>query len=237
MKRYDLIVIGTGNAGTAMSLEARHSGWSVAIVDELPFGGTCAVKGCIPKKILFSAAEVIERAESMKNKGINGDIRVVWPDLIRFKRTFTDPVPSIKDCTFAEKGIETYHGHARFLDKNSIQVGNNILTGRFIGIATGAVPRKLGIPGEELVSLSDEFLVMNSLPERIVFIGGGLISFEFANVAARSGAKVTILQRSKQALKNFDPFLVDLLIQSLQIIGIEIMADAPVKNFPQRIPR
>jgi glutathione reductase (NADPH) len=235
MKRYDLIVIGTGNAGTAMSLEARHSGWSVAIVDELQFGGTCAVKGCIPKKILFSAAEVIERVESMKTKGINGDIRVVWPDLIRFKRTLTDPVPSIKDFTFAEKGIETYHGHARFLDKNTIQVGNNILTGRFIGIATGAVPRKLGIPGEELVSLSDEFLAMNSLPDRIVFIGGGLISFEFANVAAWSGAKVTILQRSKRALKNFDSFLVDLLIQSLQTIGIEIMADAPVVSVKKEL--
>ena len=91
-----------------MSFKARHAGWKVAITDELPYGGTCAVKGCLPKKVLVGAAEVIERAYAMKNKGISGDLRIDWPELIRFKRTFTDPVPLTKKETFAKEGIDTF---------------------------------------------------------------------------------------------------------------------------------
>ena len=228
--RYDLLVIGTGNAGTAMALEARHGGWTVAITDELPYGGTCAVKGCIPKKVLVGAAEVLERAKSMEAKGIVGDIRIVWPELIRFKRTFTDPVPSIQNSTYAKNGIDTYHGQARFLERNVLMVGDTTLTARFIGVATGAVPKRLGIPGEEFVSTSDDFLAMESLPERIVFIGGGYISFEFAHVAAMAGADVTILHRGDQVLKNFDPFLEGLLVQAFWAKGIKILTNMPVTS-------
>ena len=227
---YDLIVIGTGNAGMAMSLKARHAGWSVAITDELPYGGTCAVKGCIPKKVLVGAAEVIERANSMKNNGISGDLRIVWPDLIRFKRTFTDPVPLTKKETFAKEGIDTFHDHARFVGMNTLQIGDKTLSTHFIGIATGAVPKRLGIPGEEYVSTSDDFLAMESLPERIIFIGGGFISFELAHVAAKAGAKVTILHRSGMVLKEFDPFLVDILMQTMGTSGMKIFTDMPVTS-------
>lgn len=214
----------------AMSGEARHAGWKGAVIDELPYGGTCAVKGCIPKKVLVGAAEVIERADAMKNKGISGDLRIVWPDLIRFKRTFTDPVPVTRKETFTKKGIDAFQGHARFIGRNVIQVGDKTLGARFIGIATGAIPRRLGIPGEEFVSTSDEFLAMESLPERILFIGGGVISFELAHVAAKAGAKVTILHRSGVVLKEFDPFLVGILMQALRASGIEILTDMPVTS-------
>ena len=229
-RTYDLIVIGTGNAGTAMSLEARRAGWKVAIADELPFGGTCAVKGCIPKKILVGAAEVIVRAKSMQNKGIDGDIRIKWPELISFKRTFTDPVPLTRSRSYAEKGLDAYCGHARFLGRSTLQVGDKTLTARFIGIATGAAPRRLGIPGERLVSSSDDFLAMETIPKRIIFVGGGFISFEFAHVATSAGATVTILHRSGQVLKNFDPFLVDILLKALRASGIEIHTNMPVKS-------
>ena len=92
----------------------------VAIADELSFGGTCAVKGCIPKKVLVSAAEVIVRAKSMQNKGINGDIRIKWPELTTFKRTFTDSIPSTRSRTYAERGIDTYCGHADFSEETSL---------------------------------------------------------------------------------------------------------------------
>ena len=211
-----------------MALEARNAGWKVAITDELPYGGTCAVKGCIPKKVLVGVAEVMERANAMKNNGISGDLRIVWPDLIRFKRTFTDPVPITRKDKFAKEGIDAYHEHARFLGRNTLQVGDTTLHTRFIGIATGAVPRRLGIPGEEFVSTSDDFLAMESLPEQIVFIGGGFISFELAHVAAKAGAAVTILHRSGMVLKEFDPFLVGILVQALRASGIEILTDMPV---------
>jgi glutathione reductase (NADPH) len=225
---YDLVVIGTGNAGMAMALEARRAGWKIAITDELPYGGTCAVKGCIPKKVLFGAAEVIERAHALETRGISGDLHIVWPDLMRFKRTFTDPVPATKEVVLREKGIATYHGHARFLGEDTLQVGGKILKTRFTGIATGAIPRKLGIPGEEFVCASEDFLAAVSLPERIVFIGGGFISFEFAYLAAKAGSAVTILHRSGDVLKEFDPSLVGILLEVLRAAGIEIFTDMPV---------
>ena len=229
-KTYDLIVIGTGNAGTAMSLEARHAGWRVAIVDELPFGGTCALRGCIPKKVLVGAADVIIRTKFMRNKGLDGDIRIKWPELMSFKRTFTDPIPLTRSRTYAERGLDAYSGHARFLGRNTLQVGDKTLTARFIGITTGAVPRRLGIPGERFASSSDDFLAMKENPNRIIFIGGGIISFEFANVAASAGATVTILHRSDRVLKNFDPFLVDILVKSFMKSGVEIRTNMPVKS-------
>jgi len=211
-----------------MSFKARHAGWKVAITDELPYGGICAVKGCLPKKVLVGAAEVIERAYAMKNKGISGDLRIDWPDLIRFKRTFTVRVPITRKEAFVKEGIDTFHDHARFVGRNTLRIGNTTLSTRFIGIATGAVPRRLGIPGEDYVSTSDDFLAMDKLPERIIFIGGGFISFELAYVAAKAGASVTILHRGGMVLKEFDPFLVDLLTQSMKACGIGILTEMPV---------
>ncbi len=226
--RYDLVVIGTGNAGMHMALTAHRAGWRVAVSDELPYGGTCAIKGCIPKKVLVGAAEIVERAEAMQNRGITGTPRIVWSDLIRFKRTFTDPVPAAREEIFRRKEIDSFHGHTRFLGKNTLQAGKTRCTARFIGIATGAIPRSLGIPGEPWVNSSDEFLAMESLPEDIVFIGGGFISFELACVAATAGAHVTILHRSGRVLKEFDPFLVDMLVEALREKGMEIHTDMPV---------
>src|SRR6266852_7864755 len=95
MKNFDLIVVGTGAAGASAAFECRSAGWNIAIIDSRPFGGTCALRGCDPKKVLVGAAEVIERTRLMAGIGIaSDDIRIDWPALIRFKRTFTDPVRS-----------------------------------------------------------------------------------------------------------------------------------------------
>jgi glutathione reductase (NADPH) len=123
---YDLIVIGTGNAGTAMSLEALREGWRVAIVDELQFGGTCALKGGVPKKVLTGAADLTVLAKNMRNKGIDGDIRIKWHELMSFKRTFTDPIPLKRSRMYAERGLDTYNGHARFLGRNTLLAGDKI---------------------------------------------------------------------------------------------------------------
>ncbi|MDD1675642.1 MAG: NAD(P)/FAD-dependent oxidoreductase [Methanomicrobiales archaeon] len=233
-REYDLVVIGTGNAGMAMVIEARHAGWKVAIADELPYGGTCAVKGCIPKKVLVGAAEVIDRAKAMQGKGISGALRIAWPDLIRFKRTFTDTVPAARENRFAKEGVDTYHGHARFLGRNTLLVGDTTLSSRFIGIATGAVPRRLDIPGEQFISISEDFLAMETIPDRIVFIGGGFISFELGYVAARAGADVTILHRGERPLGEFDPFLVDLLVDDLRASGIRILTGMAVTSIEKK---
>jgi len=188
-KQFDLIVIGTGSAASTVAHECRSAGWDVAIIDSRPFGGTCALRGCDPKKVLVGIAEIVDQVRRMNGLGVGAEnTRIKWSELMRFKRSFTDPVPKNSERSFAKAGIAPFHGRARFVDSTTVEVGEDVLVGRYVVIATGAMPRKLGIQGEQYVTTSDQFLELETLPQRIVFIGGGYISFEFAHVAARAGA-------------------------------------------------
>jgi glutathione reductase (NADPH) len=240
---FDLIVIGTGTAASVTALKCNSAGWSVAIVDSLPFGGTCALRGCDPKKVLVEAAKVIDSNQRHENKGIIGSqgVHIKWSDLIRFKRTFTDPFPKSREDRYINAGIVPFHGHAKFVGPTTVKVkrgdsriNNNdtILNGKHILIATGSKPMNLNIPGSENIITSDQFLELgyDNLPDRIVFIGGGYISFEFAHIAARCGANVTILHRGKQPLEHFDPDLVNRLVQRSRDIGIDVRLEAAVKS-------
>ncbi len=146
---FDLIVIGTGTAGGAVASRCRNAGWRVAIVDELPYGGTCALRGCDPKKVLVGGAELTDWNRRMRGRGIVGETEISWPDLMRFKRTFTDPVPAARQQAFAKAGIATYCGPARFVGAERLSVDGQVLEARHFVIAAGAKPRRLGIPGEE----------------------------------------------------------------------------------------
>jgi glutathione reductase (NADPH) len=230
-KTFDLVVIGTGAAASTVASRCRTAGWQVAIVDSRPFGGTCALRGCDPKKVLVGAAELMDWNRRMEGKGVHTDqSRIAWPELMRFKRSFTDPVPKSREESFARAGIAAFHGRARFVSPKAIQVGEDVLEGRYMLVAAGARPVGLAIPGEEYVTTSDQFLELEELPRRIVFIGGGYISFEFAHVAARAGAQVTILHRGARPLERFDPDLVDQLAERTRALGIDLQLQAEAKR-------
>lgn len=217
---YDLIVIGSGTAAQVAIARVRKRGWRVAVIDHRPFGGTCALRGCDPKKMLVSGEEALDAVRRMKTHGVSGDVRTDWPALMAFKRSFTDPVPGKQARHYADLGVDAYHGFARFTAPDQIEVGGRELVGRHILIATGASPVPLGIAGEELVSTSDQFLELETLPRRIVIIGGGYIAAEFSHLAARAGARVTILQRGPRLLPQFDETVVGWLMPSFDALGI-----------------
>lgn len=229
-KQYDLIVIGTGTAATTVATKCRAAGWNVAIVDYQPFGGTCALRGCDPKKVLVGAAEVIDWAHRMQGKGISEqDLHIDWGALMAFKRSFTDPVPSKLENSLEKQGIDVFHGRARFRGPTSLEVEGQLLAARHILIATGAKPMDLGIPGEEHLITSDRFLELEELPQRIVVVGGGFIAFEFAHIAARARAKVTVLEQLPRFLRPFDPDLVGWLVDRSRQIGIDLHAGTSVE--------
>ena len=114
MSDFDVIVIGTGVTGQTVAEELARAGKRVAIVDRREYGGTCTLRGCEPKKVLVTAAEVVERARAQEGNGPTGDVRLDWPALIAFKRTFTDPVPQGIEAYLKSAGVETLHGQARF---------------------------------------------------------------------------------------------------------------------------
>ena len=225
---YDLVVLGSGTAAQVASARVRAAGWTVAVIDHRPFGGTCALRGCDPKKMLVSGEEAVDAARRMRGHGVEGELQMRWPDLMAFKRSFTDPVPQKQKRRCAEQGIDAFHGLARFTGTDTVCVDGAELRARHILIATGARPVPLGMPGEEHVATSDDFLELEELPKRIVLIGGGYIAAEFSHLAARAGANVTVLQRGARMLPAFDPDLVGWLMESFGELGIDVRTEATV---------
>ncbi|MGH9984190.1 MAG: FAD-dependent oxidoreductase, partial [Nitrososphaeraceae archaeon] len=241
---FDLIVIGTGAAASRVAYKCNAAGWKVAVVDSRPFGGTCALRGCDPKKVLVGAAEVIDANYRMKDKALHHsgtNTAIDWNELIRFKRTFTDPVPKNREEAFNKAGITTCHGRAQFRGPRSIKVATkpddeaaNHIEGRYMVIASGAKPVDLNVSGKENIITSDQFLDLEYLPDKIVFVGGGYISFEFAHIAARAESKVKILHRGNRPLNNFDPDLVNMLVQRTHDIEVDVQLRTEVKSLERR---
>ncbi len=227
-RRFDLIVVGTG-VTSAVASRCREAGWTVAVVDSRPFGGTCALRGCLPKKILVGAAEAVHHARDMATIGVPAAaLTIDWPALMRFKRSLIDPTPQRTEQAWAKIGVEQFPGRARFVDPTTLGVGDDHLIGRRVLIAAGAMPEPLKFPGADRLATSEEFLNLDRMPARIVFVGGGYISFEFAHVAARAGADVTILHRGARPLAGFDSDLVDRLVRRTPELGIRVELDIEV---------
>jgi glutathione reductase (NADPH) len=230
---FDLIVIGTGVAGSSPAQKCAGKGKNVAIIDYRPFGGTCQLRGCDPKKILVGAASIIDQNQRMQGNGIDSDAHINWQDLIAFKRAYTDPVPDKKEESMREAGITVFHGKASFLDEQTISINDQEIVGEKILVATGNKPSPIPIKGFEHLTTSDTFMELDELPEKIVFVGGGYISFEFAHVAVRAGADVTILHRSEQPLKSFDSDMVDVLLEKTKDLGISVHLNRDVQSVEQ----
>jgi glutathione reductase (NADPH) len=230
MERFDAIVIGTGVAGQTAAGELSAAGKRVAVIDRREFGGTCALRGCEPKKVLFTAAEVAERAAAQAGNGVSGALRVDWTSLVAFKRTFTDPIPSAIERSLTEGGAVALHGEARCVSEDTIGVGGTEHAADHFVIATGAVPRPLGIPGAGLVTDAEGFMAADALGERVAVIGGGYISFEFAHIAAAAGARAVVLHRGARVLEGFDPDLAEMLARGYRDAGIEVRTEAVVSE-------
>lgn len=226
--RFDVAVIGSGSAGTQAALTARKAGLSVAIIDERPYGGTCALRGCDPKKVLVHAARVLEQTQRLHELGVlDGTPDVSWPQLIRFKRTFTDPVSGHREQTYRDAGIAMLHGRASFADKQTLFVAQDTVHASHIVIASGAQEVHVA-RGDDTLLTSETFMELEQLPESLLFVGGGYIAFEFAHVAARAGAAVTILHKDERPLHGFDPDAVERLVALSRAAGITIHLETDV---------
>ena len=229
-KKFDLVAIGSGAAASTVAMTCRKAGWSVALIDSRPLGGL----GCDPKKVLVGATEALDWTERLRARGVQAsDVRIDWPELMRYKRSFTEPVPVSREKSFTQAGVDVFHGRARFVGPTAVRVGDEVLEARHVHIGTGAKPADLAIDGKEHLTTNDQFLELEELPPRILFVGGGYISFEFAHVARRAGAAVTLLHRSAPPLKGFDPDLVDRLVERTRRLGIDVHLSTEVQAIEQ----
>ncbi len=219
----DVLVIGTGTAGYTLALALSKAGRKVAVVDNRPYGGTCAMRGCQPKKYLVAAAEVAHLSHQMSRIGIQPVAQIDWPALMKSKSAFTEAVPSRTEKVFQKAGIEQLYGTAHFISADEVAIGPDLtIRAEHIVIATGSKTAKLDFPGAEFTITSDEFLELDQLPPRVAFIGGGYIAMEFAHVAHAAGAAVSVLQRTNQILKRFDAELVNRLVDASISSGMTV---------------
>ncbi len=229
-EEYDVFVIGTGTAGKSVAKDCAAQGLKVAIADNREFGGTCATRGCDPKKVLLGLTEILESAKKMKGKGIDTIPKGNWEDLMAFKETFVDPVPAATEKSLKKQGITLYHQSPQFLDKNTLSVEGKTVKAKKIVIATGQIPVDLGIPGWKYVLISNDFLNLKILPKSMIFIGAGYIGMEFAHIAARFGVKVIIIEFAPRPLMNYDENMVEYLQQASEELGIEFILNAEVSE-------
>ena len=229
-KHFDVFVIGTGTAGKRVAKSCANQGLKTAIADNREFGGTCANRGCDPKKVLVGLTEIIERSKQMQGNGLLKMPEISWQELMKFKKTFTDAVPAVTEKNLRKMGIEMYHQSPKFLDKNTLSVEGKTITADKIVIATGNKPLKLKIPGIEMALVSDDFLELEELPVSMIFIGAGYIGMELSHIAARFGVKVTVIEAAHRALTNFDEDMVNYLQEASEELGIKFIFNAEVSE-------
>ena len=233
MQNFDVVVIGTGTAGQTCAYDLLAEGMSVAVIESsVTPGGICALHGCQAKKWFYEVAELMGKSRHLKGLGVTGLPQVKWSDVLRKKNEFTAAIPENTIKNIKGNGAEYFAGKAAFWDAHTITIENERISGENIVVAVGAKPMTLPFDGHEHLISSDEFLELESLPGRIVFIGGGFISFEFAHFSARLGednCEIYILEASDRVLGPFDEDLVESLVESSEKDGITIKTGVAVK--------
>ena len=200
-------------------------------MDRRRFGGTCALRGCNSKKVLLNAAKVVDAARRSDGVLVAGGkaVGLDWPRLHAFQETFTDPVPPGRIEQFRDAGAALYAGAARFTGEDTLTVepdgGGAPIALRFgrVVIAAGSVPVPLDVPGKEFLTHSDGFLDAPDVPARVVLVGGGYISLEFAHALLRADRAVTILESTPHVLDPFDAVLADRLADRTRELGATVL--------------
>ncbi|WP_353090141.1 FAD-dependent oxidoreductase, partial [Synechococcus lacustris] len=202
---FDLLVIGAGSGGLAAAKRSARHGAKVAIVEADRVGGTCVIRGCVPKKLLVYGSEYKELFRDAKSFGWEAsDPKLHSNILLQNVRNEVNRLNQLHINLLAQANVELISGMASFSDSHTIQVGDKNYSAKNILIAVGGKPTRLPIPGGSLGWVSDDLFEQQSLPKSIVIIGAGYIACEFACILAGLGVSVTQIVRGNSILKGFD---------------------------------
>ncbi len=220
---YDLLVLGAGSGGVRAARLAGGYGARVAIVEELRVGGTCVLRGCVPKKLLVYGSQFRDGFEDAVAFGWDAHLPTFdWGKLIANKNRELDRLNGIYIKLLKDAGVEILEGRARLIDAHTVRIGQHAVSAETILIATGSRPRMPAIPGIEHAITSNEALDLPALPARLIIVGGGYIAVEFAGIFQTLGCEVTMMIRGEELLTGFDDDVRVTLAQEMRKRGVEI---------------
>ena len=228
---YDLFTIGAGSGGVRASRMAGQFGAKVAIAEHDRVGGTCVIRGCIPKKLLSYAAHYAEDLEDARGFGWSvGEASFSWPALVAAKNREIARLEGVYRSALENAGVTLISGSARLADAHTVEIGGKRVTAENILVATGGRPTRPAMPGAGLAITSDEAFELPELPRRILIAGGGYIAAEFAGIFRGLGAEVTLAYRGAQILRGFDDDLRSHLHREMTKKGVRILLDSSVSR-------
>jgi glutathione reductase (NADPH) len=233
---YDMITIGGGSGGVRASRFAASTyGVKTAVVENLRIGGTCVMRGCVPKKLLVYAGHFAEDFEDATGYGWDvGAPAFDWPRLIANKNKELDRLEGVYHRLLRDAGVDELTGTGRVIDANTVEIagpdGTRTCTAKYILIATGGWPSLPDIPGIEHAITSNEALDLNHLPARIAIVGGGYIAVEFAGIFNGLGADTHVIIRAENILRGFDPAVRDTLHDEMTKKGVSIHQETTVQS-------
>lgn len=228
---YDLFVIGAGSGGVRAGRLAAELGAKVAIAEEYRVGGTCVIRGCVPKKLLVYGGRYGSAFADARNFGWTSDnLRLDWPRLIGNVRREVDRLNGVYTRTLEKAGVHIILDCAVLEDPHTVRLANGEapIRAKTILIATGGHPMIPKLPGSEHFISSNDCFQLEQLPESIVIVGAGYIGMEFASIFAGLGVKVSVIHRGDQVLRNFDANLRDGLAEALRKRGIDIRINTDI---------
>jgi glutathione reductase (NADPH) len=230
-----LLVIGAGSGGVRAARVAAGYGAKVAIVEEHRIGGTCVIRGCVPKKLLVYGAHFAEDLEDARRFGWQvGSAQFDWPTLRDNVLAEVSRLSGLYQQTLENHNVEILSGHAIVTGPNSARVEGREIGAKIILIATGARPQTLAVPGIEHAITSNEAFHLEKLPARVVIAGGGYIANEFAGVFNELGSKVTLINRSDRILRSYDAQIRDRLLQISTSKGIQFLFNVRLERVERR---
>lgn len=231
MHEYDLIVIGGGSGGVRAARIAAGHGAKVAICEEYRYGGTCVIRGCVPKKLMVYAAHFHEEFADSLHYGWSSKVEGFdWNTLIANKDKEIDRLNKIYEKLLANAGVEILFGSASLVDRNTVSIDGQNLTTKTILIATGGTPFLPSIPGIEHAISSNEVFHLEEQPQRVMVVGGGYIAVEFAGIFNGLGSVTHLAYRGPQILRGFDNAVRDHLSQEIVKKGIDLQLNTDIQS-------
>lgn len=230
-QHYDLIVIGGGSGGLAVAETAAQLGRSVAVIEGKQIGGTCVNNGCVPKKIMWYAANLAHAVDDATAFGIPAQRGATdWQQLVEGRESYIDNINSYWNRYVEDSGIVRIQGYARFADKSTLEVNGQHYSAAHIVIATGGQPIVPDLPGANLGITSDGFFELNRQPGNVAIIGGGYIGVELAGMLRAFGSSVTLIAMEERVLERFDDMVSDVLTSEMRKQGIVVETGFEVKE-------